>query len=126
MPEARYSWTIPSVGVNDDHEAKFPLELPRRIIRLFSEPGETVLDCFVGSGTSGVAAILERRRFIGVDNQPHFVNMAKRALDVAVHEVLNRLDVEETTGEQIPIQIPKEARDLQPSLVLERRDEVYE
>ena len=92
---SRAVWTIPSVRVNDDHEAKFPLELPRRIIRLLSAPGDLVLDCFVGSGTSAVAAILEGRKFLGVDNQPHYVQLARKAMDIAMHEVLSRLELEE-------------------------------
>ena len=83
---SRAVWHIPSVRANDDHEAKFPLELPRRIIRLFTEPGDVVLDCFVGSGTSGVAAILEGRTFIGVDIMPQYVELSRRTLDLALHE----------------------------------------
>jgi site-specific DNA-methyltransferase (adenine-specific) len=70
---SRGVWSIPSVRSNRDHEAKFPVELPRRVIRLFTDPGDTVLDCFVGSGTTMVAAIEEDRRCIGIDTQPeHF------------------------------------------------------
>lgn len=76
---SRAVWTIPSVRANDDHEAKFPLELPRRVIRLLTAPDDIVLDCFVGSGTTAVAAILERRRYIGIDNQKKYVDMARRA-----------------------------------------------
>ena len=52
---SRAVWSMPSVRANDDHEAKFPIELPRRLIRLLTDPGDLVLDCFVGSGTSAVA-----------------------------------------------------------------------
>ncbi len=102
---SRAVWNIPSVRANNDHEAKFPLELPRRIIRLFTEPGDTVLDCFVGSGTSAVAAILERRRFIGVDNSPHYAILARRALNNAISEIVSHLDLpdEEARHLQSPI-----------------------
>ncbi|MGX2041286.1 DNA methyltransferase [Methylocaldum sp. MU1018] len=80
---SRAVWTIPSVRANDDHEAKFPLELPRRVIQLLTEPGDTVIDCFAGSGTSGVAAILEKRRFIGVEISPQYVQLAKKLLRTA-------------------------------------------
>jgi site-specific DNA-methyltransferase (adenine-specific) len=90
---SRAVWHIPSVRANDDHEAKFPLELPRRAIRLLTDPGDLVIDCFVGSGTSAVAAILEGRRFIGVDNSPHHVQMSRKAMDVAIHERLNLIDM---------------------------------
>ena len=75
---ARGVWHFPSVRVNDDHEAKFPLELPRRAIRLFTDPGETVLDCFVGSGTTAVAAVREGRHYIGIDRVQQYVTLAKR------------------------------------------------
>ncbi len=64
---SRGVWTIPSVRANDDHEAKFPLELPTRLIRLLTDKGDTVLDCFMGSGTTAVAAIREERNYIGIE-----------------------------------------------------------
>ncbi|MBE0428180.1 MAG: site-specific DNA-methyltransferase [Nitrospirae bacterium] len=83
---SRGVWYIPSVRVNDDHEAKFPIELPRRIIQLLTEPDDIVLDCFVGSGTSATAALREKRRFIGVDNSPASVDLANKALRLAIEE----------------------------------------
>ena len=44
----RSVWEFPSVRANDDHEAKFPEELPRRVIKLLTDPGDLVLDCFLG------------------------------------------------------------------------------
>ena len=80
---SRGVWFIPSVRANDDHPAKFPVELPRRVIRLLTEKGDTVLDCFVGSGTTAVAAILEGRHYIGIDKEPRYVRLAKRACSLA-------------------------------------------
>lgn len=77
---SRAVWMIPSVRANDDHEAKFPLELPRRAIQLFTDPGDLVIDCFAGSGTSGIAAIQENRTFIGVELDPTYVQLARLAL----------------------------------------------
>jgi len=76
---SRAVWWFPSVRANDDHEAKFPIELPRRVIQLLTKPNDIVLDCFVGSGTTAVAAILEGRRYIGIDNQEHYAKMAAKA-----------------------------------------------
>ncbi len=75
---SRAVWTIPSVRANDDHEAKFPVELPRRAIRLLTAPGDIVLDCFLGSGTTALAAIRERRRFIGIEKDARYVALARR------------------------------------------------
>ena len=76
---SRAVWHIPSVRSNDNHESKFPLELPRRLICLLTEPGDTVLDCFIGSGTSAVAAILEDRSYIGIDKESKSVLLSKQA-----------------------------------------------
>jgi site-specific DNA-methyltransferase (adenine-specific) len=76
---SRGVWHIPSVRANDDHEAKFPTELPRRLIRLLTEPGETVLDCFVGSGTTAVAAIETGRHFIGIESWARYARLARSA-----------------------------------------------
>jgi DNA modification methylase len=76
---SRAVWNLRSVRANDDHEAKFPLELPRRLIRLLTEPGDIVLDCFMGSGTTAVAALLEARHYIGIERKRKYVNTAKRA-----------------------------------------------
>lgn len=77
----RAVWKIRSVTQNKDHETKFPLELPRRAIKLLSEPGETVLDCFMGSGTSVVAAILEDRHYIGIEKEEKYINLAKKNIN---------------------------------------------
>lgn len=73
---SRAVWNIRSVQRNDDHEAKFPLELPRRIIKLFSDEGDTILDCFMGSGTSAMAAIKEKRHYIGIDKEQKYVDLS--------------------------------------------------
>lgn len=78
---SRGVWYIPSVRANDDHEAKFPVELPRRVIQLLTEPGDLVLDCFVGSGTTAVAAIRENRDFIGIELYKPYVEMARKACE---------------------------------------------
>jgi DNA modification methylase len=80
---SRAVWSIPSVRANDDHEAKFPLELPRRLIRLLSEPGDLVLDPFVGSGTTAVAAIELGRRWLGFELLPRYAELARSAVAAA-------------------------------------------
>ena len=73
---SRGVWHIPSVRANVEHEAQFPDELARRVIRIFSAPGDLVLDCFVGSGTTTAVAIREGRRYLGIDLLPHYAALA--------------------------------------------------
>jgi len=76
---SRGVWHFPSVRANHDHEAKFPLELPTRLIKLLSGKGDTVLDCFIGSGTTAVAAIRQARHYIGIELHPDYVELARSA-----------------------------------------------
>ena len=73
---SRAVWHIPSVRANVEHEAQFPIELPRRVIRFLSAPGDLVLDCFIGSGTTAEAAVAEGRRYIGIDSDACYAKMA--------------------------------------------------
>ena len=77
---SRGVWSIPSVRSNNDHVAKFPIELPRRLIRLLSEPEDLVIDPFVGSGTTALAALSEGRDFLGIDKEAEYVTMAQNAV----------------------------------------------
>jgi len=74
---SRGVWYFPSVRVNDDHEAKFPIELPLRVIRLLTDPNDVVLDCFMGSGTTAIAAIQENRQYIGIELEEKYVTLAR-------------------------------------------------
>lgn len=77
---SRGVWKIPSVRSNAAHDSQFPMELPRRLIRLLTDPGELVLDCFVGSGTTALAALGEGRWFLGMDRAARSVAMAQKAV----------------------------------------------
>ena len=85
---ARGVWHFPSVRANDDHQAKFPVELPLRTIRLLTDPGDTVLDCFMGSGTTAVAAIKTGRHFIGIELHESSVQLSRNRVD-KVHSDAN-------------------------------------
>lgn len=76
----RQVWEIPSVRKNDDHEAKFPEELARRIIKLYSDPGEIILDPFIGSGTTAIVAIKEGRQYIGIEKEMKYVRLSRKKI----------------------------------------------
>jgi site-specific DNA-methyltransferase (adenine-specific) len=73
----RQIWDIQSVRKNDDHEAKFPEELARRVVKLFSDTDDIVLDPFLGSGTTAVAAYKENRQYIGIEKEKKYVLLSK-------------------------------------------------
>lgn len=54
----------------------FPLELARRVIRLFTDEGDIVLDPFLGSGTTAIAAIETKRNFIGIEMMKKYAELA--------------------------------------------------
>ena len=81
---SRAVWNIPSVRSNSAHESQFPLELPRRMIKLLTEPDDLVLDCFVGSGTTALAAVERGRQFMGFDINADSVRLAERRIAEAL------------------------------------------
>ncbi|HGJ66510.1 TPA: site-specific DNA-methyltransferase [bacterium] len=62
------------------HPAPFPIELPRRCIKLFSFVDDTVLDPFLGSGTTLIACLLNNRKGIGTDIDEGYCELAKKRL----------------------------------------------
>lgn len=62
------------------HPAPFPVELPYRLIQLYTYEGEIVLDPFMGSGQAAIAAIKAGRRYIGYDISPDYVDLAERRI----------------------------------------------
>jgi DNA modification methylase len=61
---------------NKGHSATFPIELPTWFIKLFSQPGDVILDPFVGSGTTAVAAKNLDRRFVGIELKEEYYHLA--------------------------------------------------
>lgn len=67
---------------NKSHSAAFPRELPEWFIKLFTKENDTVLDPFMGSGTSIVVANNMRRNSIGIDLMPEYFNMVTKQLNL--------------------------------------------
>jgi len=85
-------WNFAGARQNN-HIAMFPEELPKRLIKMFSFVGETVLDPFAGSGTTNLAAKNLGRNSVGFEINPEFVSIIKEKLEV------NQKDINETTYE---------------------------
>ena len=60
------------------HPAPFPVELPQRLIELYTYRDDLVLDPFLGSGSTAVAAARTGRRWAGYDTDPTYVDQARR------------------------------------------------
>lgn len=70
-------WVFPAESATRvDHPAPFPEELPWRVIKLLTFKGEIVLDPFMGSGTTAVAALRADRHFVGYETDPHYLETA--------------------------------------------------
>jgi len=76
-------WNL-SPEKNREHPAPFPVSLPKRCVGLLSFVGATVIDPFMGSGTTGVAAVKTGRRFIGIEIDPDYYAIAKRRIEEAL------------------------------------------
>jgi DNA modification methylase len=102
-------WRIDSESARRvQHPAPFPIELPRRLIDLYTYKGDVVLDPFLGSGTTVVAAERTDRRGIGFDLDPDYVAVAGRRLEVERERRYTRPVV--VAGEDpLPLDIPANA-----------------
>jgi len=72
-------WLMPNCerGDNTKHPAVFPLQLAIDHIRSWSSPGDLILDPFIGSGTTAIAAIRLQRKFIGIDIATEYCDLAR-------------------------------------------------
>ena len=94
-------WEIPPESATRvGHPAPFPVELPRRLIDLFTYEGDVVLDPFMGSGTTAVAAVRSERHFVGFDTDASYVARAKERVREE-RERLGRLEDPLSTRVQI-------------------------
>jgi DNA modification methylase len=86
-------WDIPPESATRvGHPAPFPVELPRRLIELYTYRGDLVLDPFIGSGSTAIAALRSERHFIGYDTDAGYV----AASSTRIEEEMSRIDSAES------------------------------
>jgi len=86
-------WNIPGEK-QDKHLAMFPEEVPSRLIKMFSFVNDTVLDPFLGSGTTSLAAKKLERNSIGYEINPEFLPLMKEKLDLEQKMIFEESDFE--------------------------------
>lgn len=80
-------WTdVRGASTRDGHPAPYPIQLAERLVRMFSFAGDTVLDPFVGTGTTSVAAVAAGRNSIGNEIEPTYLQTATRRVSEATKQ----------------------------------------
>jgi DNA modification methylase len=80
-------WTMsPESATKVGHPAPFPVELPYRLIQLYTFKGDVVLDPFIGSGTTAIAALQSGRSYVGYEIDPAYVRLARERIAANEHQ----------------------------------------
>jgi adenine-specific DNA-methyltransferase len=89
-------WEFPNVKAahveKTEHPCQFPIALAQRLIRALTQKGDVVLDPFVGSGSTAVAAALDERSFIAIEINKKFVAVAQKRIEQAAEGTLRHRD----------------------------------
>lgn len=81
LQNSRSVWTFPAVSAKRiGHPAPFPQELPQRLIEMYSYTGEVVLDPFMGSGQTALAALDTKRIYVGFETNKNYVKLAEKRI----------------------------------------------
>jgi DNA modification methylase len=86
-------WTGVTGASTKDHPAPYPMELAERLIRMFSFVGDTVLDPFLGTGTTTVAAAKWGRNSIGFEVDSHYLKLAEDRINRETSSLFGKTDV---------------------------------
>ncbi len=71
-------WEMPTASATRiGHPAPFPVDLPRRLIELYTYRGDLVLDPFIGSGSTAIAAVESERHYVGFDTEQSYIDLAR-------------------------------------------------
>ena len=88
-------WEIPAASATRvGHPAPFPVELPQRLINLYTYRGDLVLDPFMGAGTTAVAAVRTGRRYVGFDTDAGYIDLAEERIKSEREQLARRSDME--------------------------------
>ncbi|MDA8347755.1 MAG: site-specific DNA-methyltransferase, partial [Pseudomonadota bacterium] len=87
-------WTGLTGASTRHHPAPYPVELAERLIRMFSFVGDTVLDPFMGTGTTTVAAAKSGRNSIGFEIDEHYFKMARQRVEQETSSLFNKNTIE--------------------------------
>jgi len=83
LESTRSVWTFPAESAHKvGHPAPFPVELPRRLIELYTFKDEVVLDPFMGSGQTAIAAVKTGRHYVGYEVDGEYVRLAEKRINV--------------------------------------------
>lgn len=78
MEWTRSVWTMnPESAKKIGHPAPFPVELPNRLIQLYTFTGDVVLDPFMGSGSTAIAALQAARKYVGYETDANYIKLAE-------------------------------------------------
>lgn len=105
----------PESATRVGHPAPFPVELPERLIHLYTYVGDVVLDPFMGSGTTAVAAVRTDRHFVGYDTEDDYVDGAERRIEAERSRLVNHAEQLSLLKVDIPGTSPRRARPASPS-----------
>ena len=81
----RRVFTEPLVA-NKVHPCEKPLKILDNLVQLYSKENDTILDCFMGSGTTGVSAVKNNRNFIGIEKEKKYFKIAQQRIDAENHQ----------------------------------------
>lgn len=87
----RNIWKIKVANNKTPHPAVFPIEIPDRHITSWSNIGDTVLDPFMGSGTTGISAVHNERNFIGIEIDKQYFDLSEKRIKEASIEMNSKL-----------------------------------
>src|SRR3990167_687384 len=94
-------WIEPKI--NGEHPTQKPISLIARWVQSFSDHGETILDPFMGSGTTGVVCSNLGRKFVGIEIEPRYFDMACQRIDQAQRQ--GQIEFEQFEAKQTEIDI---------------------